>query len=70
MLWDGAPRQLLHAARGKHLQIFTSAELLAAAVAAHARFIVSGDRHLLTLGQFQGITVLTVRQALQHLGVA
>ncbi|WP_436305267.1 hypothetical protein [Variovorax sp. LjRoot290] len=36
--------------------------VLAAAVAARARLIVSGDRHLLTLGQFQGIAILTVRQ--------
>ncbi|CAN7764569.1 hypothetical protein LJR290_007239 [Variovorax sp. LjRoot290] len=39
----------------------------AAALAARSRLIVSGDRHLLTLGQFQGIAILTVRQAMEQL---
>jgi putative PIN family toxin of toxin-antitoxin system len=123
MLWDGPPRQLLHAAHSKRIQLFASAALLqelneilarrkfakkiaasgltleqlvhgyatlagvvrpaaiaptiqedpdddavlATAVAARAKLIVSGDGHLLTLGQFQGIAILTVRQVLEQL---
>jgi putative PIN family toxin of toxin-antitoxin system len=37
--------------------------VLATAAAARAKFIISGDRHLLTLGRFEDIAVLTVRQA-------
>jgi len=35
------------------------------AVASKANYIVSGDRHLLKLGIYQGISILTVRQFLE-----
>lgn len=38
-------------------------QVLACAVGAHADLIVSGDQHLLTLGRFRGIEILTVREA-------
>ncbi len=41
-------------------------QVLAAAVAARAHLIVSGDRHLLTLGgEYRGIPILSPAQALQ-----
>jgi putative PIN family toxin of toxin-antitoxin system len=40
--------------------------VLACAVAAHADAIVTGDSHLLDLGQYQRIPVLTVAQLLEH----
>jgi putative PIN family toxin of toxin-antitoxin system len=39
-------------------------EVLACAVAATVGWIVSGDRHLLDLQEYQGIRILTPRQAL------
>lgn len=39
--------------------------VIAAAVAAQADFIVSGDRHLLTLGIHHGIRIITAAEALQ-----
>lgn len=39
--------------------------VIAAAVAARADFIVSGDRHLLSLGTHQGIGIITPAEALQ-----
>ena len=125
MLWDGLPRQLLHAARGRRVQLLTSTTLLqelsgilarrkfakkvaasglmleqlvhgyatlasvvrpaaiaptiwddpsdvavlATGGAGQAQLIISGDRHLLTLGQFQRIDIMTVRQALQQLAL-
>jgi len=42
-------------------------QVLACAVAAGADVIVSGDRHLLDLGQFRGIPILTIRQFLERL---
>lgn len=39
-------------------------QVLACALAARADLIVSGDRHLLTLGRFRGIDILTVNAAL------
>ncbi len=41
--------------------------VLACAVEARADFIVSGDRHLLTLETYQGIPILTVRAFLERL---
>ncbi len=43
-------------------------EVLALAVAAQADLIVSGDRDLLVLGQFEGIAIVTARDALGRLG--
>jgi putative PIN family toxin of toxin-antitoxin system len=40
-------------------------EVLGAAVEGEAQYIVSGDGHLLTLGQFRGITVVRVGQMLE-----
>lgn len=41
--------------------------VLACALAAHADMIVSGDHHLLDLGCFNDITVLTVAAAIQRI---
>jgi len=38
--------------------------VLECAVAGHADYIVSGDRHLLKLGSYDSIPILTVRQFL------
>ncbi|MBA3431819.1 MAG: PIN domain-containing protein [Actinobacteria bacterium] len=43
-------------------------EVLGAAVAASAQFIVSGDRHLLVVGSYEGVTILTPRQFSNWLG--
>lgn len=43
--------------------------VLECAVAGNAEVIVSGDRHLLRLGSFQGIAVMTVRQFLERNGL-
>jgi putative PIN family toxin of toxin-antitoxin system len=123
LLWSGAPRQVLEAARRGEMSLFTSPELLAeledvlsrpkfakrleaagvtvaelvtgyaalaqvvrlsviepviaedpdddvvlaTAVAARAQTIVSGDRHLLTLGQYKGIAILSAAELLAHL---
>ena len=40
--------------------------VLAAAVAAQADLIVSGDGHLLRLGSYQGIAIVTARQAVER----
>lgn len=42
--------------------------VIACALAARADAIVSGDRHLLDLGQHQGIAMLTARQAIERIG--
>ena len=42
-------------------------QVLAAAVAAQADFIVSGDAHLLNLKQFQAIPIITARDAVERL---
>ncbi|MDR2853429.1 MAG: putative toxin-antitoxin system toxin component, PIN family [Burkholderiaceae bacterium] len=44
--------------------------VIAAAVAAKADLIVSGDRHLLSLGVHQGIAIVTATQALERIGRA
>ncbi len=45
--------------------------VIAAAVAARAHLIVSGDRkHLLPIGTHQGIAIVTARQALEQLSAA
>jgi len=41
--------------------------VIAAAVAAQADLIVSGDSHLLSLGSHQGIAIVTVNQALERI---
>ena len=42
-------------------------KVLACAVEAKADLIVTGDRHLLCLGDFRGIPILTVRELWEHL---
>ena len=42
-------------------------QVLAAALAAHADFIVSGDAHLLDLKSFQGMGIVTAAVAVEHL---
>ena len=42
-------------------------QVIACALAARADAIVSGDHHLLELGQYQGIAILTATQALGRL---
>ena len=41
--------------------------VIAAAVAIRADFIVTGDKDLLTLGQYEGIRIITARQFLDEL---
>lgn len=41
--------------------------IVATAVAAGARYLVTGDRHLLSLGQYQDIRIVTPRQFLDLL---
>lgn len=41
--------------------------ILECALAGHADFIITGDRDLLTLGSFQSIQILTVRQFLDRI---
>ena len=43
-------------------------DVLAAAVAAHAELIVTGDRkHLLPIGSHQGIAIVTAREVVDRL---
>ena len=42
-------------------------QVIAAALAAQADLIVSGDRHLLALGTYQGIRVVTPAEALTRI---
>ena len=44
--------------------------VLACAVATHADAIVTGDNDLLSMETFGGIPILTVRQALERLGIS
>ncbi len=45
--------------------------ILAAAIAGKADLIVSGDkRHMLALGEAEGIPIVTAREALDRLGIA
>jgi len=44
--------------------------VLAWAVAARADAIVSGDKDLLSMKSFEGIPIITVREALLQLGLA
>jgi putative PIN family toxin of toxin-antitoxin system len=44
-------------------------QVIAAAVAAHAELIVSGDRHLLDLGRHQDICIVTPAEALRLVGI-
>ncbi len=41
--------------------------VLECAVAGNAGYIVSGDRHLLDLGEFRGIKIVTAAKFLEHL---
>lgn len=41
--------------------------ILATAVGGHASYIVSGDRHLLNLGEFRGIKIVAVNEMLRIL---
>ena len=43
--------------------------ILECAVAGKADFIVSGDRHLLRIGSYEGIAIVTVRQLLEIAGL-
>lgn len=49
------------------LQDSKDLHVLACAVAARAEAIVSGDRHLLSLGQFQGIPALSPTECLRRI---
>lgn len=42
-------------------------QVIAAAVAAHAHMIVTGDRHLLALHGFEGIEITTAAAAIERL---
>lgn len=41
--------------------------VIAAALAAQATAVVSGDKHLLSMGSFEGLAILTVAQAAERL---
>jgi predicted nucleic acid-binding protein len=41
--------------------------VLECAVEGHADFIVTGDRHLLKLGEYHGVSILRTRQFLDSL---
>jgi putative PIN family toxin of toxin-antitoxin system len=43
--------------------------VLACAVAAQVDLVVSGDPHLVKLGQYEGIPIVTPTQAVEHLGL-
>ena len=43
--------------------------VIAAALAAHANLVVSGDKHLLSMGSYKGIGIVTAVQALVALDV-
>jgi putative PIN family toxin of toxin-antitoxin system len=43
--------------------------VLACAVAAKADFMVSGDPHLLKLGHYQGVPIITPAEAVERLGL-
>lgn len=45
-------------------------QVIAAAIAARAECIVSGDAHLLSIGQYQGVAIVTAAQAVQALVAA
>ena len=42
-------------------------KVLACALQGQADLIVSGDRHLLDLGKFQGVSIITARALLERL---
>lgn len=44
--------------------------VLACAVVAHAHVIVSGDSHLLNLGQYQNIQIITATDLLSKIGIS
>ena len=113
LLWDGAPRRLLEAARAQRIELFTSTPLLAeltdilgrrkfekkvaasqlsidqlvegyaqlaalvpdpdddvvigTALAANAEFIVTGDRTLRSLTEYQNVKIVRVSEVLQTL---
>jgi putative PIN family toxin of toxin-antitoxin system len=43
--------------------------VLECAVAGKADLIVSGDKHLLRVGEYEGIAIVTVRQVLETIGI-
>ena len=43
--------------------------VLECAIAGKADFIVSGDRHLLRVGEYDGVPIVTVRQFLERAGL-
>jgi putative PIN family toxin of toxin-antitoxin system len=45
-------------------------KFLEAAMAGEAEFVVSGDRHLLNLGAFRGVSIITPRELLDRLASA
>lgn len=44
--------------------------VIAAALAAKADLVVSGDRHLLSMQSYQGIGIVSVAQAVQRIGMS
>ena len=43
--------------------------VIAAALAAHADLVVSGDRHLLSMGSYQGLAIVSVAEAVRRIRV-
>jgi predicted nucleic acid-binding protein len=44
-------------------------QVIAAALAAHADLIVSGDSDLIDIASYEGISIVTAAQAMQRIGV-
>lgn len=59
LLWGGTPGRLIDAAED---------QVLAAALAAQADLIVSGDAHLLDLKSFNGIEIVATSIAVERIG--
>ena len=81
ILWGGTPQRLLYAAREQRIELFTSTPLLAELtdilgrrkfekkIAAKAELIVTGDRSLRSLREYQSVKFVRARDAVQALGI-
>jgi len=71
LIWGGVPGRLIDAAAAIGPVILADPDddiVLATAVAGHAEAIVSGDAHLLEVGEFRGIPIITPAVAADRLG--
>jgi len=77
MLWGGSPKLLLQARRERRVELYTSTPLLAELtdilsrrkfekkIAAKADLLVTGDRLLLSVAEYQGVRIVGVSEALR-----